>query len=38
MKQATLIRILAVDDEPSVLNSLRRIFVEADCVLAARLM
>jgi len=28
-------RILAVDDEPSVLNSLRRIFVEADCVFTA---
>lgn len=35
MKQATLIKILAVDDEPSVLNSLRRIFVEADCVFIA---
>ena len=26
------VKILAVDDERSVLNSLRRIFVEADCV------
>ena len=31
MKKNTLLRILAVDDEPSVLNSLRRIFVEEDC-------
>jgi two-component system NtrC family sensor kinase len=35
MKIATLIKILAVDDEPSVLNSLRRIFVEADCIFVA---
>ncbi|MEI6702806.1 MAG: response regulator [Deltaproteobacteria bacterium] len=35
MKKATLIKILAVDDELSVLNSLRRIFVEADCVFVA---
>jgi len=32
MRKATLIKILAVDDELSVLNSLRRIFLEADCV------
>jgi len=32
MRKATLIRILAVDDELSVLSSLRRIFVETDCV------
>lgn len=35
MKKTTLIKILAVDDEPSVLNSLRRIFLEADCVFIA---
>ena len=32
MKKTTRVKILAVDDELSVLNSLRRFFVEADCV------
>lgn len=35
MKKSTLIKILAVDDEHSVLNSLRRIFVDADCLFIA---
>jgi signal transduction histidine kinase len=35
MKKARLIKILAVDDEPAILKSLRRIFVEEDCVFIA---
>ena len=35
MNSGTLINILAIDDELSILNSLRRIFVEAGCIFIA---
>ena len=35
MKNMALVKILAVDDENAILNSLRRIFVEAGCIFVA---